>query len=162
MTHLCLLLLSRQAPHTMPTMSSTPRAPATKPPRNRPTPVALLESLLTGPGLTPSASTAGCGRVIDIVQEETTVCVEVAIAMFNQCQFIDCLYWQFPAIHVPSYICRPEVVGSLAYYIIYRISSSNSSMLATASEHVALSTNQLVTWCSGRATRSSELDKATP
>ena len=71
-THLCLLLLSRQAPHTMPPMSSTPRAPATTPPRNRPTPVALLESLLTGPGLTLSASTAGKAR--DIVQMKPMVC----------------------------------------------------------------------------------------
>ena len=47
-THLCLVLLSLQTPHTMPTMSSTPRAPATTPPRNRPTAVALLESVLAG------------------------------------------------------------------------------------------------------------------
>ena len=55
LTHLYLLLLSLQAPHTMPAMSSTPRAPATTPPRNRPTAVALLESVLAG--LTFSAST---------------------------------------------------------------------------------------------------------
>ena len=65
-THLCLLLLSQQAPPTMTPISSTPRAPATTPPRNRPTPVALLESLLKILGLTPSASTAG--RVRDIAQ----------------------------------------------------------------------------------------------
>ena len=47
-THLTLLPLSRQAPHTMPSMSRTPRAPATKPPRRRPTAVALLQSLHTG------------------------------------------------------------------------------------------------------------------
>ena len=50
-------------------MSSTPITPATTPPRNRPTPVALLESLLTG--YTLSASTAKCGLVIDIVQVES-------------------------------------------------------------------------------------------
>ena len=47
-THLRLVLLSLQAPHTMPTMSSTPRAPVTTPPRYRPTTVALLESVLAG------------------------------------------------------------------------------------------------------------------
>ena len=55
-THWTLLLLSRQAPHTMPSMSSTPVTPATKPPRRRPTAVALLQSLHTG--WTVSASTA--------------------------------------------------------------------------------------------------------
>ena len=70
--HLCLLLLSRQAPPTMPPMSSNPRAPATAPPRNRPTAVALLESLHKVLGLTLSASTAGRAR--DIAQMKTTVC----------------------------------------------------------------------------------------
>ena len=71
-THLCLLLLSRQAPPTMATMSSTPRAPAAKPPKNRPTAVAVIESLLKVVVLTLSASTAG--RVRDIAQMKTTVC----------------------------------------------------------------------------------------
>ena len=59
-THLCLILLSRQPPHTMPAMSSTPRAPATTPLRNRPTAVTLIGSVFAGQ-LFASAST--CGRV---------------------------------------------------------------------------------------------------
>ena len=48
-TYLCLILISRQTPHTMPTIiSSTPRAPATTPPRRRPAAVTLIESLFTG------------------------------------------------------------------------------------------------------------------
>ena len=54
LTHLCLVLLSRQAPTTMPTISSTPRAPATTPPRNRPTAVAVLESVFAGLSLSNS------------------------------------------------------------------------------------------------------------
>ena len=53
-THLCLVLLSRHAPATMPTISSTPRAPATTSPRNRPTAVVLLESVFAGLSLSNS------------------------------------------------------------------------------------------------------------
>ena len=78
-THLCLLLLSQQAPPTMPTIRSTPRAPAITPPRNRPTAVALLESLLTDLGLTLSASTAGKAR--DIALRNYGMYVVVAIVV---------------------------------------------------------------------------------
>ena len=61
-THLRLVLLSRQAPHTMPTMSSTPRAPAATPPVSRPIVNTLME---------PSPSTRG--RVTITVQTEIII-----------------------------------------------------------------------------------------
>ena len=66
MTHLSLVLFSHQAPHTMPSMSSTPRAPATTPLRNRPTAVALLESELARQ----QSFLSACGRVTVTVQVE--------------------------------------------------------------------------------------------
>ena len=47
-THLCLVFLRQHVPHTMPTMSNTPRLPATTPPMIRPTAVPLMESVFTG------------------------------------------------------------------------------------------------------------------
>ena len=123
MTHLCLLRLSRQAPPTMPPVSSTPRAPATTPPRNRPTPVELLESLLMGPGLTLSASTAGCVRARDNAQMETTVCVyiEVAIMVMWKCT-IASVSFQLSSLTIPGIhiICRSKVVEFFSI-ILYTI-----------------------------------------
>ena len=57
-THSCLVLLRRQAPTTIPTISSTPRTPATTPPRDRPTAVTLMESpTSTGGRVTITAQT---------------------------------------------------------------------------------------------------------
>ena len=57
-----MVLISLQAPHTMPTMSSTPRAPATTPPVSRPIVNTLME---------PSASTRG--RVTITMQTEIII-----------------------------------------------------------------------------------------
>ena len=120
-THLCLLLLSRQAPPTMPTMSSTPRAPATTPPRNRPTPVALLESLLKVLGLIFSASTAG--RVRDIAQKNYCMYVEVAIAVMWKCAITVSVFsvvFTDNSWHLYN-ICRFKVVESLKQCFIYHM-----------------------------------------
>ena len=61
---------SRHTPITMPSISSTPRAPATTPPRNRPTAVTLLESVFAGQSL----STSTCARVMDTVQTGVRSC----------------------------------------------------------------------------------------
>ena len=124
-THLwCLILLSRQAPPTMPSMSSTPITPAAKPPRNRPTPVALLESLLKFVGLTPSASTAMRAR--DLAQMNllyvhwSCYCGNVKMCT-NRSVFLLSLL-TIPSIHI---ICRSKVVGSFSiilYTKTYRFS----------------------------------------
>ena len=61
--HVCSSL---QAPHTMPTMSST--SPATIPPRSRPTAVVLVESVFAGQvqSLSASAQMTDTGDWTDI------------------------------------------------------------------------------------------------